>query len=194
MIGTKGTTLKDGERVQRKLLITVVEWGGAWTKNQETSKIEYTGSGIQREILGTRTEDSSIEFNADTSTSTDIRGITYTDVNKTEPQQDFDPVYLIGGSKLSEYLVKAALTNDIDAYNNVFNAYIITAFISGGEESDTSPANSYYTVCHKGCSVIPTSLGGDSYNSMPIELHFSNDILEGTVDSLSDDFKFTEKA
>lgn len=178
MIGTKGTTLKAGERVQRKLLITAVEWDNG-------------GETPEREILGTRTEDSSIEFNADTSTSTDIRGITYTDVNKTEPQQDFDPVYLLGESKLSEYLVKAALTNDIDAYNNVFNAYIITAFIAGDTESDTTPATSYYAVKHTGCSVIPTSLGGDSYNSMPIELHFSNNITEGTVDKLTKDFQFS---
>jgi hypothetical protein len=162
--------LATGQRAQRKTLITVAAW-----KN---------GDKEVREILGTRTEDSSIEFNADIETSTDIRGITYTDVNKTEPQQTFDPFYVLGGSKLSEYLVKAALKNDIDAYNNVFDIYIITAFI--GQE------DSYYAVKHEGCSIIPTSLGGDSYNSMPIELHYSNNITEGTVDKLADDFVFTE--
>ena len=161
--------LDTGVRAQRKTLITVAEW---------------TDGGTQkREILGARTEDSSIEFNPDIETVTDILGITYTDVNKTEPQQDFDPYYLLGGSDLGAYLTEAALANNIDAYNNVFNVYIITAFI--GE------TGSYYAVKHSNCSIIPSSIGGDSYVSMPIEVHFSNNITEGTVNKLSDDFEFT---
>lgn len=158
-----------GQRAQRKTLITVAEWG--------------KDSAKKREILGVRTEDSSIEFNADIATSTDILGTTYTDVNKTEPQQTFDPFYLIGGSELGDYLASAALANDIQAYNNVFNVYIITGFIGTDGQ--------YECVKHEGCSIIPTSLGGDSYVSMPIEVHFSNKITKGTVDKLSDDFTFT---
>lgn len=162
--------LKAGQRAQRKTLITVAEWGGTETPN--------------REILGARTEDSSIEFNPDIETSTDILGITYSDVNKTEPQQDFDPYYLLGGSKLGAYLAEAALENNIDAYNGTFDIYIITAFI--GTEG------AYKCVKHSGCTILPTSIGGDSYVSMPIEVHYSNNITKGTVDKLSDDFKFTE--
>lgn len=165
--------LKSGQRAQRKLLITVAEWGEGDTKS--------------REILGTRTEESTIEFNADIATSTDILGITYTDVNKTEPQQSFDPFYILGGSELSEYLATAALKNDINAYNGVFDVYIITAFI-GGE-------GSYYAVKHTGCSIIPTGIGGDSFTNMPIEVYYSNNITEGTVDDFTKkDFVFTEAA
>lgn len=164
--------LDTGKRAERKTLITVAEWTVG------------TGSSSQhRQILGARTEDSSIEFNPDIETVTDILGITYTDVNKTEPQQSFDPFYLLGGSDLADYLTEAALKNDIQAYNNTFNIYVITAF------KGTSGA--YYTVKHTGCSIIPQSIGGDSYVSMPIEVHFSNDITEGTVDKLSDDFTFS---
>lgn len=166
--------LDTGARAQRKTLITVAEWGS------DTSQ--------KREILGTRTEDSSIELNADIETTTDILGITYTDVNKTEPQQTFDPYYLLGGSELGDYLYQAMTENNIDAYNNVFNVYIISAFIDSGSTS----AHAYKAVKHTGCSIIPTSVGGDSYVSMPIEVHFSNNITVGTVDKLSDDFKFTE--
>lgn len=162
--------LKPGQRAQRKTLITVAEWGGTETPN--------------REILGARTEDSSIEFNPDIETTTDILGITYSDVNKTEPQQDFDPYYLLGGSKLGAYLAEAALENNIDAYNGVFDIYIITAFI--GTEG------AYKCVKHSGCTILPTSIGGDSYVSMPIEVHYSNNIEKGTVDKLSDDFEFTK--
>lgn len=166
--------LDTGVRAQRKTLITVAEWTPSGS------------STAKREILGARTEDSSIEFNPDIETVTDILGITYTDVNKTEPQQDFDPFYLLGGSELGDYLATAALANDINAYNNMFNVYIITAFI-GAE-------GAYNAVKHSGCSIIPASMGGDSYVSMPIEVHFSNNITKGTVDKLSDDFVFTAES
>ena len=168
--------LNAGQRAQRKTLITVAAWGAAPEGTEEN-----------REILGVRTEDSSIEFNADVETSTDILGISYTDVNKTEPQQDFDPYYLLGGSKLGAYLYEAALTNDIQKYNGTFNVYIIAAFDDTGSEA----AHKYRCVKHTGCSIIPTSMGGDSYVSMPIEVHYSNNITVGTVDKLSDTFVFT---
>lgn len=165
------------ERAQRKTLITVAEW----TPEGASEPI--------REILGARTEDSSIEFNADIATSTDILGVTYTDVNKTEPQQSFDPFFLLGGSKLGEYLVAAALENRIKDYNGKFNVYIIAAFIN--DRTTGAEPTKYMTIMHEGCSIIPTSMGGDAYVSMPIELHYSNQITKGSVDKLADDFVFT---
>lgn len=165
--------LTAGQRAQRKKLITVAEWGD--------------GSASQkRELLGVRTEDSSIELNPDIQTSTDILGITYTDVNKTEPQQTFDPFYIIGGSDLATYLTDAVLRNNIDAYNNTFNVYVIAAFL-------TDTGSKYFAVKHTGCSIIPTALGGDSYNNMPIEVHYSNNITVGSVDKLTKDFIFAEE-
>ncbi len=161
----------DRLRVQRKTLVTVAEWE------------EESGGTPKREVLGARTEDSSIEFNADIETTTDILGITYTDVNKTEPQQDFDPYMLLKDSNLGDYLTNAALNNEIDKYSNCFTIYIIAAFL--GEEG------AYKCVKHEGCSVIPQSMGGDSYVSMPIEVHYSNQITAGTVNKLADDFVFT---
>lgn len=161
--------LGKGERAQRKLLATVAEWG----ENQ-------------RELLGRRTEDSSVEFNPDEETSTDVLGITYSDINKTEPTQSFDPYYIIEGSSLAEYLAKAALKNDINAYNQKFTIYLIAAFL--GEEGK------YYCVKHEGCTIMPQSIGGDSYVSMPIEVRLSNNITEGTVDKIAQDFVFTAGA
>ena len=171
--------LTTGQRAQRKKLITVARW----------SEGDGASATKKTEILGTRTEDSSIEFNADVQTSTDILGVTYTDVNKTEPQQSFDPFYILGGSELSKYLSVAALKNDIDAYNNKFDVYIIAAYMTEGEA--TADDGKFYCVKHSACTILPTSIGGDSYTSMPIELHYSNNITEGTVDKLSSDFKFS---
>ena len=142
-------------------------------------------SGVQnREILGTRVEDSSIELNADIETMTDILGITYTDVNKTEPQQTLDPSNVIGGSKISAYLYDAVTHNRITDYNQAFKVYIISGFMGDA-------TNGYEAVRHDGCSIIPTSIGGSSYVQMPLEIHFSNNITSGTVNKLADDFTFT---
>ena len=148
-----------------------------------TTNKYYSGTA-NREVLGTRVEDSSIEFNADIETMTDILGITYSDVNKTEPQQTLDPSNIIGGSKISAYLYDAAIHNRITDYNQAFNVYIISGFMGDA-------TNGYETVRHDQCSIIPTSIGGSSYVQMPLEIHFSNKITSGTVDKLADDFTFT---
>lgn len=160
--------LPKGQRAERKLLITVAEW--------------TEGSTQTREILGTRTEDSSIEYNPDIETTTDILGINYTDMNRTQPQQDFDPFLVLGGSKLG------ALLNDIRRRNALaelsqFTVYIITAFV--GE------AGTYAAEKHTGCTIAYNSIGGDTNVNFPISVYYSNNITTGTVDKLADDFVFT---
>ena len=209
----KQLNLDKGKRAERKTLITVAEWNeyalltaepadwatnftdyyekvaGVYTKLSGTTaptfatNTYYSGEA-NREVLGTRVEDSSIELNAEIETMTDILGITYTDVNKTEPQQTLDPSNVIGGSKISAYLYDAVIHNRITDYSQVFNVYIISGFMGDA-------TNGYETVMHSGCSIIPTSIGGSSYVQMPLEIHFSNNITSGTVNKLADDFEFT---
>ena len=164
--------LADGQRAERKLLITVAEW-----KEQEG-----TSMVTKREILGRRTEDSSIEYNPDIQTSTDILGLNYTDVNKTQPQQSFDPFLILGGSKLGAYLNDKRKRNALSELSD-FTMYIITAFVGS--------AGSYSAEKHTGCSIIYNSMGGDANVNFPIDVYFSNNITPGTVDKLSDDFVFT---
>lgn len=160
--------LREHQRAERKLLLTVVEW--------------TNGSTQEREIVGRRTEDSSIDYNADIETTTDVLGINYTDVNRTQPQQDFDPYMILGGSKLG------ALLNDIRRRNALseldqFNVYIITAF--------AGTTGAYEAEKHTGCTIAINSIGGDTNVNMPISVYFSNDVTLGTVDKLADDFVFT---
>lgn len=209
----KQLNLDKGKRAERKTLITVAEWNeytvltaepADWSANFTNyyTKVDgvytqLTGSSApsfeankyysgeqNREVLGTRVEDSSIELNADIETMTDILGITYTDVNKTEPQQTLDPSNIIGGSKISAYLYDAVTHNRITDYSQVFNVYIISGFMGDA-------TNGYEAVRHDGCSIIPTSIGGSAYVQMPLEIHFSNKITSGTVNKLADDFTFT---
>lgn len=169
------SNLTKGQRAKREKLITVAQWG--------------TGNDKKRQFLGVRTEDSSIDLNPDIQTSTDILGHTYTDVEKTEPQQTMDPSYIVGGSYLHDYLTEAFLANDIDKYNGAFDIYIISAYLTDG--TATTGDGKYYTVKHEGCSIFPTSVGGSNYVSMPIEIHYSNKITKGTVDALKPGFTFT---
>ena len=168
--------LADGQRAERKTLITVAEWAGSGAESQV------------REILGTRTEDSSIEYNPDISTITDIRGINYTDVNKTQPQQDFDPFLILGGSKLAVKLNDIRRRNALTELSD-FTIYIITAFL--GE------SGAYEAEKHTGCTITYNSIGGDTNVNMPISVYLSNDCdgtgspQAGTVDTLGPTFKFT---
>ncbi|MBO6261538.1 MAG: hypothetical protein J6N95_02925 [Bacilli bacterium] len=165
--------LATNQRAERKLLITVAEWS------------EGTGTSATqvREILGRRTEDSSIEYNPDIETTTDILGINYTDVNKTQPQQDFDPYLILGGSKLGAKLNDIRRRNALSELDQ-FTVYIITAYIGNS-------TNGYEAEKHTGCTILYTALGGDSNVNMPISVYLSNNSVTGTVDKLSDDFAFT---
>lgn len=167
--------LAEGQRAERKLLITVAEW---------TDGSGSSGT-VQREILGTRTPDSSIQYNADIQTSTDIRGFNYTDIEKTQPQQDFDPYLILGGSKLGAKLNDIRRRNAISEYNQ-FTVYVITAYVGS--------AGAYAAEKHSDCTIAPTALGGDTKVNMPISVYFSNKITTGTVDVLDDDFEFTADA
>lgn len=160
------------QRAERKLLMTVAEW------------TEGTGADATqvRELLGRRTEDSSVEYNPDIETSTDILGINYTDVNKTQPQQDFDPYLILGESKLGAKLNDIRKRNAISELSQ-FTLYLITGYV--GSEG------LYEAEKHVNCTILYNSLGGDSSVNMPISVYFSNDVTNGTVDKLADDFVFT---
>lgn len=169
------------QRAERKLLMTVVEWlddNGDITIG--TGQDAYK---VSRELLGRRTEDSSIEYNGDIETSTDILGINYTDMNRTQPQQDFDPYLILGGSKLGEKLNDIRKRNALSELSQ-FTAYIITAYVGDAE-------NGYEAEKHTECTITYNSLGGDANVNMPISLYLSNNITNGTVDVLTPAFVFT---
>lgn len=171
---------RNGQRAERKLLVTVAEWMA--TDGTSTTPTAH------REILGTRTEDSSIEYNAEVNTTTDIRGNNYTDVDRTQPQQDFDPYLILGGSKLGAFL------NDIRSRNALseldqFKVYIITMFVDG-------TGGTYQAERHDDCTITYNSIGGDTNVNFPISVYFSNKIVRGTVTKnsaggIDENFTFT---
>lgn len=180
-MAVKQFTLANGQRAERKLLVTIAEWLEASDSTTSTAPVRF------REILGTRTEDSSIEYNADIATSTDILGNNYTDMNKTQPQQDFDPYLILGGSKLGAKLNDIRRRNALSELNQ-FTVYIVTLFIDSG----TNEEHAYEAEKHVDCTIAYNSIGGDSNVNFPISVYFSNKITTGTIDKLSEDFNFTE--
>lgn len=164
--------LKPGQRAERKMLITVAEW--------------TEGTSTVREFLGTRTEDSSIEYNSEVTTTTDILGHNYTDLERTQPQQTFDESPIIGGDKLKAKLNDIRRRNAISELQG-FTIYIITAFVGDS-------TNGYAAEKHTDCSITYDSIGGDTKVNFPYTVHFSNKITTGTVDTLSEDFVFTADA
>lgn len=164
--------LKTGQRAERKMLITVAEW--------------TEGTSTVREFLGTRTEGSSIEYNSEVTTTTDILGHNYTDLERTQPQQTFDESPIIGGDKLKAKLNDIRRRNAISELQG-FTIYIITAFVGDA-------TNGYAAEKHTDCSITYDSIGGDTKVNFPYTVHFSNKITTGTVDTLSEDFVFTADA
>lgn len=172
--------LATDRRAERKLLIHVVEWDAS----------KYGGPKNARERIGKRVEDSSIEMNNEVNQTPDITGKVWTDVDQMQPTQSFDTFAVLGGSDLASYLTQASLLRDKEAFNNVFTVYTITAFI--GETS-------HYCVKEVNCTIEPQSMGGDSHVLLPIQVYYSNDVTEGTVNTGTDgkfdiDFEFTEKS
>jgi hypothetical protein len=174
-MSTKQFNLPEHQRAERKKLITVAEW-------QDTIS-GTTVSQTCREVLGRRTEDSSVEYNTDISNSTDVLGINYADVNKTQPQQDFDPYLILGGSKLGAKLNDIRRRNALPELSQ-FTIYLITAYV--GEDG------AWEAEKHINCTITYNSLGGDANVNMPISVYLSNDSVTGTVDKLGDDFTFTQ--
>lgn len=175
----KQFNLKDGQRAERKTLVTVLEWV------EPTSDGTTEGTETVRALLGTRTEDSSIEYNPDIQETTDILGNNYTDINKTQPSQAFDPHLILGGDRLGAYLNDIRRRNALSELGG-FTAYIITTFVgqSGAYEAER----------HTDCSVTYDSFGGDTNVNFPYTVHFSNKITTGTVDKIGADMEFTPDA
>ena len=155
--------LQAGEKAQRKLLVTAVNVRDSITETSGTPEWQIVGVGV---------EDSSIEFNPDTETITDILGITETTVNKLETAQTLDPMTVRGGSKLAVKLYNQVKYGRLSEFS-MYEVMIISAF--AGTEG------SYEAEVHKGCTLTPQSMGGDSYVDMPIDINFSNDKIHGTV-------------
>ena len=91
--------LANGLKADRKLEMIFVNMG--------------TGETEEWELLGRGVEDASVAFNHDTNQTTDILGITDTEVSPAKPELDLDPCTIRGGQKLSAKLLDIERRNAI---------------------------------------------------------------------------------
>ncbi len=157
--------LKDGQKAERKLLVTAVNVGDSISSGSGTPEWQIIGVGV---------EDSSIEYNPDTETKTDILGITETTVNKLETSQTLEPMTVRGGSKLAVKLYNQIKYNRVSEFS-MYEVMQIHAYVGTD--------GAYEAEVHKNCTITPQSLGGDAYVDMPIDINYSNDKVHGTVDN-----------
>ena len=165
MADASAFNLQDNQKAERKLLVTAVNVGDSITES---------GGAPEWQIVGVGVEDSSIEFNPDTETVTDILGITETTVNKFETAQSLEPMTVRGGSKLAVKLYNQVKYNRMSEFS-MYEVMQIHAYV--GSEG------AYEAEVHKNCTLTPQSLGGSSYIDMPIDINFSNDKVHGTVNA-----------
>lgn len=148
-------------KAERKLLVTCIDVS---EEGAEAPVWQVVGAGV---------EDSSIEFNPETETITDILGITETTVSKLELAQELDPMTVRGGSKLAFKLHDIYFKGELAKFAN-FKVMIIYAYLGTAEDG-------YYAEIHSGCTVTPQSLGGSGNVDMPISISLSNNKVLGTV-------------
>ncbi len=165
-------TMADNQKAERKLMVTYVDVG--------------TGSTPTWERVGHGIEDSSIEYNSEVTTVTDILGITETQVDSTAPQQSREPFTIRGGSALALKLY------DIMRRNALSELSLFKVLVAYGFVKSAGSTTAYEAELHSGCTIEVTSLGGSGHVDMPIVIHFSNDKTLGTVNSLGENPTFTE--
>lgn len=166
--------LKAGQKAERKLEMLFVNVADAGATSPEW---ELEGRGV---------EDASIEFNHDVEQTTDILGITDTEVSPAKPAITMDPNNLRGGQKLNAKLLDIERRNATAEFG-MFDVLNVHCYLG--------TANGPFTAeLHKNCTVVPTSLGGSSYVGMPLDVRLSNDKELGTVTITDGVPVFTEDA
>jgi hypothetical protein len=149
-----------GQVVDRKLLILYLNTG----ENEEPVWSP----------IGKRVEESSMEYDFNEESKTDIFGEVYTTMNKPIVTQTFEPCELDAGDKAQVKIWNQAIRDqDVAAMANndllVVHAYAGTA--------DTAVFAERYA----SCLVKPASLGGSANVGMPLDITFGGTRTKGTA-------------
>ncbi|MBS6447519.1 MAG: hypothetical protein KH382_08000 [Clostridiales bacterium] len=163
------TITKDGD-AKRKTLAHYVNIG--------------TEAAPEWELLGYKVEDSSIEYNWEIETVTDIRGVTSSDVQKSEPSQSMDGSVMNKNSEFLQELNRIAIRG---AYEELTLFEMMTVYGFMRNEADACLA-----VREKNCTITPDSIGGSGTVGFPYTINYSNDKTYGTVPEITANPTFTE--
>lgn len=125
------------------------------------------------EILGYKVEDASVEFNWNEEKVTDITGITYSSITKSEPEMSLEGYIINTKSNFLKTLSSMAIRN---AYEDFSNFEILTVY---WWLKDTN--NGYLAKVEKDCTIKPDSIGGQDYARITPTISFSNNATFGTA-------------
>jgi hypothetical protein len=136
-------------------------------------------------VIGYKITSSTLEFNPDVETGTDINGRNFGSVNKFEPSQTFEPHRLTTGAlgALGEKLVHYFRHKELEKFSQ-FKCILIYGFL--GPVGGPYPADLYDT-----CTITPSSLGGEMWTEMPFDVTFGGEVQHGNTDKLIDEVIFT---
>lgn len=126
------------------------------------------------ELLGRGVEDASIQFNHDTNQTTDILGITDTEVGPAKPEFDLDPCTIRAGQTLSAKLLDIERRN-ATAELGTFEILNVHCYLG------TATTGPFTAELHTGCTIVPQSLGGSTYVGLPMNVYLSNNKTLGTA-------------
>lgn len=151
-----------GQTVDRELLVAYLNTGTAATPSWSA--------------FGKRVSDSSIEFDWQEDTATDILGNTYTSMKKPQVTQVFDPYDLDSGDTALVKIWNLAV-KDQD-YAALSNMDVLVVHLYAGTADTAMVAERY-----KSCAIRPTGLGGEGGGnvSMPISVTYGGERVLGTA-------------
>lgn len=163
-----------GLDVQRKFLAHYVD-------------VSTTGESPDWELLGYKVEDASIEYNWDEEKITDITGVTYSSITKSEPEMSLDGYIVNTKSKFLKTLSSMAIRNAYEEFGT-FTVLTVYSWLTTGSDSNSTPLAKKET----GCTIKPDSLGGQGYTRITPTISFSNNAEYGTVTMSSGKPTFTK--
>lgn len=134
--------------------------------------IAESSSAANWELLGYKVEDASVEFNWDEEVVTDITGTTYKTIKKSEPEMTLDGYIINSKSTFLEKLAKKAIRN---AFTEFADNEILTVYFWLSKNS------TYLAKKETGCSIVPSSIGGEGNVGITPVITFSNNATFGSV-------------
>lgn len=165
----------NGETVNRELLVALLNVGESGSPDWQP--------------LGSRTTDSSAEYDWSSESNTDILGKTRTTKKKPVITQSFDPLPLDGGDKAISYLHELAVVEQNAAALCNLEMMIVHMYTTVNED------DGWFAEHYDGCSVDVSSLGGEGGGNvgMPISVTFGGTRTKGAVTKASGAYKFTDE-
>lgn len=158
--------------IKRKMLACAIDVS-------ETETPEYV-------VVGYKITSSALELNPDIETGVDINGVSYSSVNKLEMSQTFDPHRLRGGELgvLGAKLLDYVRFDRLEKFSQ-FKVVLVYGFL------EPEAPGQYVADLYDACTIVPQSIGGESWADMPFDVNFGGTVTRGHASGLINSIEFT---